>query len=375
MIGKRLKLARSAAGLSLRGLQEKIGNRVTAQAIGKYERDESMPGFDVLTTLASALDVPMDYLLGDPEIELESVEFRKKASTSAREDARIKARVIHLAERYLVVEEALGLPGVAWDRPPEVPFPVLRDLSEAEEAASSLRRHWGLGRDPIPCLVELLEERGIKVLALGLGNVDGLTAQVRCRDMGAFPVIVVNNYGYGDRQRFTLAHELGHLAMDVGRGLDGERAAHRFAGAFLMPAEILRRVIGKHRTSISLRELVHLKRQFGVSVQSLAHRCHELGVIGGSLHKRLFEEFRRRGWRSPPYREPCEIPAEVPTRFERLTLRALAEHAISRSKAAELFGVPLREFENRMQSVDIDGPMDLDRGQPVGRGAESLVSS
>ena len=44
MIGKRLKLARSAAGLSLRGLATRIGNRVSAQQIGKYERDEDVPG-------------------------------------------------------------------------------------------------------------------------------------------------------------------------------------------------------------------------------------------------------------------------------------------------------------------------------------------
>ena len=60
MIGKRLKLARSAAGLSLRGLERRIENRVTAQAIGKYERDESMPSSGVLIALATALEVSVD---------------------------------------------------------------------------------------------------------------------------------------------------------------------------------------------------------------------------------------------------------------------------------------------------------------------------
>ena len=55
MLGQRLKLARSAAGLSLRGLEERIENRVTAQAIGKYERDESVPSSGVLIALADAL--------------------------------------------------------------------------------------------------------------------------------------------------------------------------------------------------------------------------------------------------------------------------------------------------------------------------------
>ena len=49
MIGRRLKLARTAAGLSLGGLEDAIESLVTAQAIGKYERDESMPGSGVAT--------------------------------------------------------------------------------------------------------------------------------------------------------------------------------------------------------------------------------------------------------------------------------------------------------------------------------------
>ena len=62
MIGQRLRISRSAAGLSLRDLEARIGNRVTAQAISKYERDEAMPSSKVLITLADALDVSVDCL-------------------------------------------------------------------------------------------------------------------------------------------------------------------------------------------------------------------------------------------------------------------------------------------------------------------------
>ena len=110
MLGQRLKLARSAAGLSLRGLEERIGNRVTAQAIGKYERDESMPSSGVLIALADALSVSVDYLVGDQEMALESLEFRKKSLTSKREEMQVEAKILHLLERYLMVEEFLGLP-------------------------------------------------------------------------------------------------------------------------------------------------------------------------------------------------------------------------------------------------------------------------
>ncbi len=349
MIGQRLKLSRSAAGVSLRDLEERIGNRVTAQAIGKYERDESMPSSGVLIALADALGVSVDYLVGDQEMVLEAVEFRKKQITSKREEAQVEAKVLHMLERYLLVEELLDLPSVEWDKPREAPYPVNQHVAEADRAAQSLREHWGLGTDPIPNLVELLEEQGIKVLSIDLTNIDGLTARVRRAQKGAVPVIVVNRKDWGERQRFTLAHELGHMVMDVSAKVDDEKAAHRFAGAFLMPADALWAEVGKHRTSIGGSELFYLKQLFGVSVQAITYRCRDLGIFSDSLFRRLFQEFSRLGWRSPPYREPLARPGEEPTRFRRLTFRALAEGAISEPKAAELLNLSMHELDQLME--------------------------
>lgn len=349
MIGQRLKLARSAAGLSLRSLEVKIGNLVTAQAIGKYERNESMPGSGVLIALADALDVSVDYLVGDQEMVLEAVEFRKKKITSRREESQVEAKVLHFLERYLMVEELLHLPSVKWNKPREAPYPVVHDISEADRAARSLRVYWGLGSDPVPNFVELLEAQGIKVLAVDLTNIDGLTANVRRTGKDDVPVIVVNRAEWGERQRFTLAHELGHMVMDVAAKLDEEKAAHRFAGAFLMPADALWAEIGKHRKAIGWGELFELKKLFGASVQAITYRCKDLGIFSQTTFQRLFNEFERLGWRRPPYKEPYAKEGEKPKRFERLTFRALAEGAISEAKAAELLGISVQVLEQRME--------------------------
>ena len=349
MLGQRLKLARSAAGLSLRALEERIGSRVTAQAIGKYERDESMPSSGVLIALADALSVPVEYLVGDQEMALEGVEFRKQSLTSKREQMQVEAKVLHLLERYLMVEEFLGLPSLNWDKPHAAPYPVVNNPLEADRAAHSLRLHWGLGLDPIPNLVELLEERGIKVVSCALGNIDGLMARVRRVGKDSVPVLVVNNGHWGERQRLTMAHELGHLVLEVGAKVDDEMAAYRFAGAFLMPDEVLWAAIGKHRTSIGWSELFALKQLFGVSVQALTYRCKDLGIFSPTLFRRLFKEFSRLGWRKPPYKEPYAMAGEVPRRFERLCFRALAEGAISEAKAAELLETSVHELNQRME--------------------------
>ena len=161
---------------------------------------------------------------------------------------------------------------------------------------------------------------------------------------------MVNRQDWGERQRFTLAHELGHLVMDVAATLDEEKAAYRFAGAFLMPANALWATIGKHRTSIGWGELFELKQLFGVSVQAITYRSKELGIFREAMFRRLFNDFTHFGWRSPPYKEPHAMTeGEEPKRFERLTFRALAEGAISEAKAAELLGVSVRELNRQME--------------------------
>jgi Zn-dependent peptidase ImmA (M78 family) len=354
MIGQRLKLARAASGLSLRELEAAIDNLVTAQAIGKYERDEDMPSSGVLRALAAALHISEDYLLSSDELVLDGVEFRKKHIASKREEAFVEGQALHLLERYLTLEDALGLASVVWDRPREAPYPIT-EVGDAENAARAVRMHWGLGIDPILNLSELLEERGIKILSVALSDIDGLTATVRRKKGETIPVIVIKADEWSERKRFTLAHELGHMVMDARHGFDAEKAANRFAGAFLMPPEALWREIGKRRTMISLGELLRLKELFGASYQAIVYRCHDLGIIPSTAYRRLFQVFNERGWRKPPYKEPGALDPmqEQPQRMQRLCFRALSEALISESKAAEILGISVRDLTRLMDQPSI----------------------
>ena len=318
MIGQRLRIVRKAQGLALRDLAKKIDGRVTPQAISLYERDASMPSSSVLTALADALDVPAAYLAGHQEIKLKFGQFRTKRRMNMRERGQLEAQILDRLDRYLSVEQLLGMPRADWDKPRSAPYPVLTELSGAERAAQAVRDSWGLGSDPIPNLAELLEDRGVKVFMTDLAvQVDGLLARVERLAATTIPVIVVRRMKWGDRQRFTMAHELGHLLMSVDSRLNPEEAAHRFAGTFLMPAEALWAAMGKHRTSVYVRELLDLKRLFGVSVQALTHRCRALGIIDSRQFHRLQAEFEARGWSVAPFEEPFPVPSEGVFRFER----------------------------------------------------------
>lgn len=354
MIGMHLRRARAAAGLSLRQLEERIGKRVSAQMIGKYERNDTVPPDDVLDVIARGLGVSAENLRDGPELTLGAIEFRKKAATRSREQARLEGQALQHLTGYLAIEAALGLSSVVWEKPRGVPYPV-RDIADAEHAARSVREHWSLGADPIPTLSELLEERGIKVLSVALTDISGMAAEVRRPRGETVHIVVIRKDDLSERKRFTLAHELAHMVMDITGLPDAkaiERAAHRFAGAFLMPTEVLWNEIGKRRSSISIGELVQLKKLLGVSVQALAYRCRDLGLINDNVFRGLFFEFSRRGWRSPPFAEPAAMAPEreEPRRFERLVFRALAEGVITRERAYELLRIDADELERRMNN-------------------------
>jgi len=358
MVGKRLNLARRAAGLSLRDLADKIDNQVTAQAIAKYEHDEMMPNSQVLMALAGALGVSEEFLFSPGKIELAAAEFRKEL-TSERQEATLEARVLAEVERYLEIEDILATNSAYWQFPAGFPIHV-RSQEQAEDAAVKLRKEWDLGSDPIPNLVEFLEERGIKVVCLPLPDeISGMMCWVKHSNGTKIPVIAVNENHDGERRRFSLAHELGHIVLVIPTVVDDktkEGFCHRFAGAFLIPFETLVAKIGRHRRTLSMEEIFALKPVFGASAQALTYRCKDLSIINDAGYRGLFKEFNRRGWRK---KEPFPLQAEKPVRFGRLCWQALSEQCISESKASELLQVPIRGLDQRLHEIAGIAGLDL----------------
>lgn len=335
-VGRRLAMARARAGLSLRDLAGAIGGLVSAQAIGKYERGEMQPSPPVMRALGRALRVPDGYLRGRSEVRLESVEFRKNRLTSRREESAIKGRLLAAVERYLEIEERVGVASRRWAPPAGRPIPV-RSAEEAETAATRLRAAWRLGVGALPDIAEFLEERGVKVIALPLPeSVSGLACLARRKRGAPVPVIAVNDSDTGERQRLTLAHELGHLVLAIAEGSLAEKAAFRFGAAFLMPAALLWAEVGRKRRAVSIAELLQLKRIFGTSVQAIAYRLRDLGITGETTYRQMFDRFEQLGWMRPPYPEPHPMPKVESQRFRRLCFRALAEEIVSETAAATL---------------------------------------
>ena len=330
VFGRRLHAARKRAGLSQRALAGRVG--LSAMAISKYEQGRMLPGSERLIALAEALGVPVEYLLRPDPVSVTAIAWRSHPRVPARARDAAVSLVADWVERYRELEQLLGeqLPGDA------AAGVVPGHVGDPERAAQSLRAGWGLGEEPIPSLVDLLEEHGVRVGFLPLpAGVDAMSFRVE----GGEPCVVVRPDVPGDRQRFSLAHELAHLAWP------GERPAeafHRFARAFLVPAEAARRELGRRRERLCLEELQLLKARWGFSIAGWLHRAEDLGLVGPREIARWRRLFREKGWNR---HEPGPaVPPERPDRFTLLLLRAVSEGLINRRRASELAGMPYDEF-------------------------------
>lgn len=342
-IAERFKMARQMRGISQRELARRAG--VSANAISKYERGLNVPRSGVLIRLSKALDVKIEYFLRPDtySIQLKAPAFRQ-LKMGPKDEVIVKERVRDWLERYLEVENLLDIDMRSEFHMP-LGYPIkVSDIDEVERVAEKLRYEWNLGFDSIESLTDLLEDRSIKVGAISAPD----TFEAITFWYDSTPVVAVRDGVPGDRQRLSLAHELGHLMVLPPEEMDNdegrEKIAFRFAGAFLVPESIAKMELGEERTRLDLFELHLLKHKYGLSMQAWIYRARDLGIIPQKEYHRLFDIFTERNWRQ---REPGDqIAPEEPKRMKRLVMRAYTEGIISSSRASELFGQSIENFCN-----------------------------
>jgi Zn-dependent peptidase ImmA (M78 family)/DNA-binding XRE family transcriptional regulator len=334
----RLKAARKMQGWSLNDLSEKIGKLVTKQSLSLYETGEARPGSDVLVAICRALEVSSDFFVREEIVKIEKMSFRKLKKLSATEQDRVVANAQDFVNRYLELENILNIKSSVKIR--RIP---ISDYNDVEKAAESIRKDWKSGSDPLSSVVELLEDHSYKVFEMTADiSFSGMSAWVN----ESIPVIVLNSSTEipSDRKRFTALHELGHLVLDLDKFSEKEQEhlCNRFAAAMLIPRDIIIKEIGKNRARIFILELGQLKLQYGISIQALIYRLHQLDIITNSYFKHLMLHFSRLGYRT---NEPVSYEAtEKSNRFLQLLLRGVAEEIISTSKGASLNNQRLADF-------------------------------
>ncbi len=354
MIADRIRQARLAAGLTLGALGEKVG--VSHTAIQKYEKGLLTPSSSQLLKLARACGIRTEYFFRTHTVELLQPEFRKLLSFGKTAQEALKLKVVELVEKRV---ELLGAfpesPLLSFAPPAGLPERI-ESLDQIEAFSDQVRNAWQLGMNPISDLTDTLEAVGLLVIVVDEENpkFSGLTAKARTGDGREYPVVAVSRLWPGDRQRFTLAHELGHLLLEgrLAAGVDEEKACDRFAGAFLAPRVAVLHLLGEKRHALEWQELYVLKHEFGLSMAGWLQRAKQCGVINETVHLSMFKRFSARGWRRNEPGNP--LPQEHPRLFDQLVYRALGEQYISEGKAAELLGIPMMRFhkERQLESSD-----------------------
>lgn len=301
--GRRLTLARQLIGLRKNALAAKIDKSPTA--IAAYENNTKRPAPATVAQLCLTLGVDPGFFLPGPHQSTASdcvPHFRSLRSTTqlARDQA----------FAYGVIS---GDVGAALERHVEFPEPNLPQLSVdvedesstlPEEAARLLRKHWEIDSGPVGHLVRLAENHGVVVV---FSPPQTAAVDAYSFDDGYRPTVVLNpaKEDYY-RQRFDVAHELGHLVMHVDAEPGSkvvENQAHRFAAELLLPEDELRDLLP---SKADWRILAALKETYGVSLQALLYRSRALGVMSDVTYRNAVVYLNSKGWRR---REPGEMPA------------------------------------------------------------------
>lgn len=266
---------------------------VAPPTVSKWRSGQQAPEADTLERLASVVNVSPEWFTRTPAPKTSAPLFRSNASAHTAARAMLEARLDWVQEIADSLEEFVDFPVL---RIPSRDFSRLEEIGDAdiEAAAQECRDLWRLGSGPIPDVALALENAGVILVReeTGIAQIEGLSAW---SELLQRPIVLLSSdKGNGFRSRFDAAHELGHLvlhkhlvkATDRTRHKEMERQAHRFAGAFLLPAESFSSEI---RVPVTLDSLLLLKQRWGVSVAAMIMRLEALGIIDEDDKLSLFK--------------------------------------------------------------------------------------
>jgi Zn-dependent peptidase ImmA (M78 family)/transcriptional regulator with XRE-family HTH domain len=336
--GERIRTLRELLGLTQVNLARIAG--VAQSWLSDVETGNREAEQRQLDLIAAATGTPVSFFYAQPTVvPLDSLRFRKLASAS-----KVTRRRIHAfyGESYRVAEDL-----IKYSKYPPATLPYASDqqlrATDVDYFAGLTRKALRLAPDkPIPHLTRALERAGIATAPIVLTDFDTGEIGSSGHHFGASywggvgePALI----GYfpgeqGDRDRFTMAHELGHLVLHTFRpnSPDPEREANQFASAILIPKS---RAVTDISERTTLTGYARLKAAWGISIQALIMRGADVGVISETRKRSLFVQLSQYGWRK---NEPVVVGQESPLLLWSLLTRRFGQRPYM--VAAESLAIP-----------------------------------
>lgn len=291
-VALRLTEAREVRELTMSDLGRLVN--ISKQAISQFENGLAKPTISNLINIATVLDFPLEYFFKDIQrsnIRISPIYFRKRKMVTSKSHKQAEKYEDFLSDVYEYLHANVYFPTPNLIRI-DKQYQQIED-DDIEDITLKLRHHWRLTTAPISNITLLLENNGILI---GKAKMNGKLDSISCWRKDHPTIVVRSNNTSAVRQRFDLAHELGHLVLhhsvvdeellDKGSHSKIEQQADKFASAFLLPAQSF----ADEFISTSLKSLLYLKERWLVSVQALAMRAYNLGFINDNQRSYIFKQ-------------------------------------------------------------------------------------
>lgn len=332
-----ITLVRESKAMSQAELADAVG--ITQGYLSKAENGLTELRGARLDAVAEALGCPPRLLTNDdPQrgTEVSCMFHRRRRSRMTVAAARKIEALSHLTR--ITVDALLGGVDVATEV--ELTRMDIDDYDgDPELVAKTARSLWRIPSGPIDNLHALLDNLGIIIVIREFDSVaqDAFSTWPK----GRAPLMIVRSGLSADRERFTIAHELGHMLMHIFPNDDQEHQADAFAAEFLAPGDELRPLLDK-LTTRDFNRLMGLKAQWRISIAALIQRAKTLGAITD----RQFREFRIKlsqlGWNTV---EPIDIPHHRAALLDSILDVHRTEHRYTTTELAEIAYMTPQAFE------------------------------
>ena len=379
-LGKALTEARKARGLTQQEAADHLQcSRPILIAIEKGVRPAKP---DEIIRLASLYGRSIHELVrpGEPVADLQphlrAIASKVEPGNKVLEGAIQKLQ--RFAENYCELERLMDA-HISFNYPPEVRLSSRINIDVlAEDVAVNERNRLGLGDQPIYELRRLLEsDVGLRIM---YGDLPSKVAGMYAYTGTLGCCILINRKHPVERRRASLVHEYGHVIVDRhkpgvdylsfhGRKPANERFAEKYGMCFLMPATSVRRRFNEVISTtgdFQVADLCRLSNLYFVSVEAMAYRLENLGLIPGGtiqhLRESRFEVRKAKDILELSHQKETNDP--YPDRYVYLAVHAYEQAKISEGQLASFLDtdrVTARELvEQISQSTNVtdDGSVE-----------------
>jgi len=327
-------LAREIRGISQSELADLI--QLTQGMLSKIEKGLNKPSEEIFTNICNILEFPMSFFEQTNNIFEPNLSYYRKRIVIKKRDLLKAEGSMNLVRMNLEnLMTSVELPEL------NLPFWDVDVHGAPEAAAKWVRQKWRIPKGRIENLTKIIEDNGIVVVPFDFGSekMDGLSLISKDRH----PIIYINNKMPGDRQRLTLAHELGHLVMHIGQQLaqvrDVEKEAMQFASELLVPAsEFLQDL-----ETISLETLGNMKRYWKISMGALLYKAKELAQVTDNQYRYLWQQMASLGYKT---KEPAEfnVSPEKATLFKEMLELHTNELGYTKDELANMLHINVKDL-------------------------------